>query len=95
MLQIVKCDRCRFGAIAVYQESRRGALDDESIDHRGYYVSKTDLKIVKDKISQCPRPRDNRCLCLAHRQLGSRDENGRWDGLANIELGQHFVLNIR
>jgi hypothetical protein len=94
MLQIVKCDRCRFEALAVYEESRRGALDDESIDHRGYYVSKADLKVVKSRISECPRPRDSRCLCQAHKQLGSKDKYGRWDGLAGIKLGQSFVLNI-
>jgi hypothetical protein len=95
MLQIVKCDRCRFEALAVYEESRRGALADESIDHRGYYVSKADLKAVKSRISKCPRPRDSRCLCQAHKQLGSKDEYGRWDGLAGIKLGRSFVLNFR
>jgi len=95
MLQIVKCGRCRFEAVAVYEESRRGGLDDESVDHRGYYVSESDLKIVKDKVSQCPNPQNGRCRCRVHKQLGSRDKSGRWDGLAGIELGQRFVMKIR
>lgn len=95
MLQVVKCGRCRFEAIAVYEESRRGSFGDESVDHRGYYVSEADLKIVKDKISKCPNPRNGKCRCRVHKQLGSKDKSGRWDGLAGIELGQRFAMRIK
>jgi hypothetical protein len=95
MLQIVKCGRCRFEAIAVYEECRRGGFGYESVDHRGYYVSAADLKTVKIKISQCPNPSNGRCRCRVHKQLGSKDISGRWDGLAAIELGQRFVMKIR
>ncbi len=37
-LQIIECSGCGFGGIAVYEESRRGALDDDSFDHTGYRV---------------------------------------------------------
>ena len=94
-LQIVKCGRCRFEAIAVYEESSRGRLDDESIDHRGYYVSTGDLKKVKSMISNCPDPKNARCRCWSHRQLGSKDKSGRWNGLADIEFGQRFEMQIR
>lgn len=95
MLQVVKCGRCRFEAIAVYEESGRGGFGDESIDHRGYYVTESDLKAVKDKISQCPNPRNGKCRCHVHKQLGSKDKNGRWNGLSGIELGQRFEMKIR
>ena len=37
-LQIVRCRRCNFEGLAIYEESRRGALGDEAVDHRGYMV---------------------------------------------------------
>jgi len=91
-LQIVCCDRCDFAGIAVYQESRRGTLDSESFDHTGYRVSVAALKQVRATISRCSKPRDPRCTCAAHRALGSRDRSGRWNGLAEIELGDSFAL---
>jgi hypothetical protein len=93
-LQIVRCDRCGFGGIAVYQESRRGALDDESFDHTGYQVSAQDLSQIHRAISRCPKPRDPRCKCASHRSLGSRDASGRWNGLAGIALGDAFALKL-
>lgn len=91
-LQVVKCTRCRFETIAIYEESRRGGFGDESVDHRGYYVSESDLQWVKRKIDQCPNPRNGRCQCSVHKQLSSKDKSGRWDGLREIELGRRFVL---
>jgi hypothetical protein len=94
-LQVIKCMRCRFETIAVYEESRRGGFGDESVDHRGYYVSESDLQWVKKQISHCPSPRNGRCRCKVHRKLGHKDKNGRWDGLAQIELGRRFAIEMR
>ena len=93
-LQVIECMRCRFEAIAVYEESRRGGLGDESVDHRGYYVDQQELEWVKKQISQCPNPRNGRCRCSVHRKLGRRDKNGRWDGLADIALGRRFAIEM-
>ena len=94
-LQVVKCTRCGFETIAVYEESRRGSFGDESVDHRGYYVSESGLRKVKKKISQCPSPRNGRCKCHVHKQLGSKDKSGRWNGLAGIDIGRRFEMKLR
>ena len=91
-IQIVNCSQCNFAAIAVYEESRRGAMNSESYDHRGYRVSAADLKAVRQMIEQCPRPRDKRCTCAAHRRLGNKDPSGRWNGLSDIALEGRFNL---
>ena len=93
-LQIVKCSRCGFETIAIYEESRRGGFGDESVDHRGYYVTESDLRRLKKKIDQCPNPRNGRCNCRVHKLLGSRDKSGRWDGLAGVEVGRRFVMQL-
>ena len=94
-LQIVKCRRCGFETIAVYEESRRGRLGDESVDHRGYYRSDSDLQMLKKKISRCSNPRNSRCKCSIHKQLGRRDKSGRWSGLAGIDLDRRFAMKLR
>lgn len=43
-IQIVKCSSCQFEGIAIYQESRRGSLDSESISHIAYKVPESKLK---------------------------------------------------
>ena len=91
-LQIVECSRCRFAGIAVYEESRRGALDSESFSHVGYRVSAKDLGMLKRTIKQSPKPNDPRCECSAHRAMGGRDVGGRWNGLQEINCGERFEL---
>lgn len=93
-LQIVECVGCGFAGIAVYQESRRGALGDESVDHTGYVVSSSDLKAVRDTMARCPNPRNRRCRCAAHRALGKRDPTGRWDGLADVRFQRGFPMEL-
>ncbi|MCJ7739686.1 MAG: hypothetical protein MUQ10_20635 [Anaerolineae bacterium] len=83
-LQIVKCSSCGFAGIAVYEESRRGALDSESFSHTSYRVIAADLRRLKHMIGRCPRPRDSRCGCAAHQSLGRRDASGRWNGLQAV-----------
>jgi len=91
-LQIVECSRCNFAGIAVYQESRRGALDSESIDHTGHHVSADDLKALKRTIRQCPKPGNRRCKCPAHSALSSQDASGRWNALKDVHLEGFFAL---
>ena len=93
-LQIVRCEGCGFAGIAVYEESRRGALGSESFDHTGYHVSADDLKWVKRAIERCPKPRNRRCMCSAHRELGSKDASGRWNGFKDVQREGAFRLKL-
>ena len=93
-IQIVKCSHCGFAGIAVYEESRRGALDSESFDHTGYHVNAGELKTLEDAIKQCPEPTNQRCECYVHRTLGRRDASGRWSGLDDIHLGEAFRMKL-
>ena len=93
-LQIVECTNCGFAGIAVYEESRRGALGSESLDHTGYYVSADDLKALRKTIKGCPQPSDWRCDCKAHRTLGMTDAAGRWSALKGINRERAFALKL-
>ncbi len=78
ILQIVTCSRCRFRNVAVYEESRRGALDSESWDHRVYVAQAADVESLESKIKQCPAPSDDDCQCAIHGELAVRSPGGRW-----------------
>jgi hypothetical protein len=93
-LQIVDCRRCAFGGLAVYEESRRGALDSDSFDHTGYRIAAPDLAAVRKLMQRCPRPKDPRCRCAAHRRLGNRDASGRWKRLEGIEVEGAFRIEL-
>ena len=77
-LQIVKCQHCDFTAVAIYEESHRGALDSEVFDHYGYALDQKELKGLKALIKQCPEPKNRRCSCDSHRSLRRKDSSGRW-----------------
>ncbi len=72
-LQAVECGRCAFGGIAVYRESRRGALDSESWYHTGYELEPHDLVKIQKAIASCASPDDRRCECKAHKSLAGMD----------------------
>jgi hypothetical protein len=91
-LQIVACQDCGFAGIAVYEESRRGALDSESVDHRGFRIDAGNLAALRKQIRSCPERSNPRCLCAAHQALGRKDNSGRWAGLADVELGDWFPM---
>jgi hypothetical protein len=77
-LQVVRCQDCKYEGLAVYEESSRGALDAESVDHYGYSVDREMLRSIKSLINNCPEPRDARCVCSSHQKLNQRDKSGRW-----------------
>ena len=93
-VQTLRCGRCRFAAMAVYEESRRGALGDESIDHTGYRVSPQELRDLRRDIKQCPEPRNPRCQCAIHQKLGAKNEAGRWSGLQGLRSRDSFELRL-
>jgi hypothetical protein len=94
-LQIVTCAQCGFTGIAVYEESRRGALDSASFSHTGYYAEQNDVASIKRLIDACPTPKNPRCPCPSHRTLGHKNEFGRWDILDDLpDLGT-FAMRLR
>lgn len=93
-VQIVTCSQCGFRGLAVYEESRRGALDSESVDHRGYYVEPAMLSSIQKLMKRCPEPRNIRCHCTAHRILNRANEFGRWNWLDDIPNTGTFRLKL-
>jgi hypothetical protein len=91
-LQIIKCARCGFAGAAVYEESRRGALDSESFDHRGYCVGQAELSVLRQTIRQCRQPGNRRCDCAAHHALGQRDIGGRWIAPEALRWENSFAM---
>lgn len=82
-LQVLACGRCGLRALAVYRESRRGALDSEAYWHDGYHVSPADVDRVAADLTLCPRSADEACACAVHRRLGAQ-RAGRWVDVAGI-----------
>lgn len=80
-LQTVECSRCGFQGAAVYEESRRGALDSESWHHQGHRLEKEPLRALVEAIRACPDRRNRGCRCASHRGLGRTDASGRWVGV--------------
>ena len=87
-LQIVACDHCAATYVAVYEESRRGALDSEASHHVAWRVPAQTARDVELAIDACPTPRDDRCPCETHRsfnhggfraQLSGRTFAMRWE----------------
>jgi hypothetical protein len=91
-LQTVRCQDCGFAGIAVYEESRRGALDAESVDHRGFRIGAADLRALRRQMRSCPESSNPRCGCAAHQALGRKDGSGRWAGLSDVTLGDWFAM---
>jgi hypothetical protein len=91
-LQVVRCSTCGFEGLAVYEESRRGALDSESFSHTGYAAEKAQLNAFKAAVRRCPRPGDRRCTCAAHERYAQHEVHGRWTGLDLFELGSSFPM---
>jgi hypothetical protein len=94
-LQTVTCARCGLRALAVYRESRHGALDSESVWHTGYRVGAADYDSVALALARCPRPADDACGCAAHRHFGGQ-RAGRWAGLAaaGLAVEAEFELHL-
>jgi hypothetical protein len=70
--QVVACKACDFSGLAMYTESRRGALDAEAWEHTGYLASQEEVRQVRQAIRTCPRPMDSDCTCEAHKTMNER-----------------------
>jgi len=68
-LQMIACNSCESAGLAVYQESRRGASDEESVHHEGAFLPMKELMTVRATLLLCPEPSNGRCGCAAHKEL--------------------------
>lgn len=93
-VQTLKCKNCSFDGLGVYEESRRGALNSESFDHRGYYVKTSIIDYITKMIGLCPEPNNPRCNCPAHLALSCADKFGRWSLLDNVPNDGLFKIKI-
>jgi len=93
-LQVVECAECSFKGIAVYEESRRGALDQDSFSHTGYSIANKDLDEIRRLLRSCPDPRNSRCECPAHKKLGKKDSRGYWIGIKQISKSDSVRMDL-
>lgn len=93
-LQVICCDSCNFQGLAIYEESRRGRLMSESVDHYGYSLDDKDLKEVRSLIRRCPELTNSWCLCNSHQKLNERDESGRWKRPGNVSDQKTFSMDL-
>lgn len=92
-LQIIGCASCGFRGIAVYEESRRGALDSESWSHWGYPATASALRSLDRKLKQCPDPHNPRCDCAVHREFARAGAGSHWsEMLPGVDWGNPFGI---
>lgn len=92
-LQVLVCQGCGFRGLAVYEESRRGALDSEAWEHTGYRAAAATVARLTTWIGQCPNPNDPDCACAVHALLGTTS-GGRWQGLRIMEPSSAFPMRL-
>jgi hypothetical protein len=98
MLQIIECNSCSFKGLALYEESRRGGMDDESFDHTGFWVSDEAVSEVEDIFSLCSSLGDKRCNCIGHKRAVAATSTGKKWRLALLDqygCEQTFVMKLR
>jgi len=92
-LQILRCSKCGFRGLAVYEESRRGALNSDAWEHTGYQVDESVVNTITELINNCPDRSHSGCPCESHQILGQREQNGRWNGIGKYEVKGMFPLS--
>jgi len=92
--RLAACSTCGFRAAAVYQESRRGSLEDDTWQHAGYSLDPSTYDLLRDMLRACPNPADKRCACPVHHQLGQTDPHGEWNGLQPYTPGAQFWIRV-
>lgn len=90
-LQLLRCDECGLRVAAFYEESRRAG---ESIDHYGIRVDDEWYERFQQQIKNCPLPRNRRCNCPSHKELGGRDDRGRLRLFQGLDRANTFALII-
>ena len=94
IIQILKCSKCEFSGLGVYEETRRGGLDSELFYHRGYHIDNSIFDSIEKMIGQCPKPKKSACKCRVHRSLSRINKSGRWIWLESIPHKEIFKLQI-
>jgi hypothetical protein len=95
ILQTVRCGLCRFFGAAIYEESRRGGMDSESWDHLGYALRAGDFEWLSSLINNCPDNRNKNCQCPVHKELGKKDQFGRWLRPEGFSREESFPMRRR
>jgi len=90
-LQILECTNCEFKSLGLYEESRRGALGSEPINHMSIYLPKDVLEGIESMIKKCPDPKNPRCSCTSHRCFSVKS-NGRWKWIEKLNYKKSFRL---
>lgn len=75
-LQVVECPNCGFQGAAVYEESRRGVLDDESVIHTAWQGTEAATNAIRRLIASCTDPKLPSCPCRGH-QVGRTIAQGK------------------
>ena len=83
MLQIIKCEKCSFIGVAVYEESRRGSLNDYTFNHTGYVLSNTALNQVK------------RAIKNNSKFFEMYDDYNRWAWLSSQNIKEVFKIEMK
>jgi len=91
-LQTVVCSKCDLKGIAIYEESRRGRIDDDAFSHTGYQTDENSYSDLRTLIKKCPHPKDKNCYCETHKKLGEKNESGRCVGLSLYHLDTAFPI---
>jgi hypothetical protein len=94
-VQVVDCAACGFEGLAVYEESRRGGFDSESVDHRAHAAAPEVVGSLRRQLAGCRQHANPRCRCAAHVALGEKNANGRWIGLQRYDLGPRMPIGFR
>jgi hypothetical protein len=93
-LQLVACSHCRLRGAAVYLESRAGTLDREIVRHLGYRLDHAAVDEVERRILICPKPKDRRCGCSAHRSLAAKYDLGEPVPFRDVGGGDSFPIRL-
>lgn len=94
-IQVIRCGKCDFRGIAIYEESRRGALDSESWSHWGYPASAAGLRALEEKIGRCPDPHNPKCGCPVHREFHRGGPGGDWtEALLGVDWDGAFGMDL-
>lgn len=82
-LQTARCRACGAGAIAVYEESRRGSGD--AWHHDAWLATDAAIAELESTIASCPSPQNASCGCPTHAGL-------RNDKYRRYLMGEWFAL---
>ena len=82
----LNCPKGDFYAVRIYEESRRGRLDSESVNVNNYSLSQKNFAELQQTISQCPDPKNIHCKCESHLELNRKYKNQEFQKNPQVEL---------